>query len=245
MTTIPYFVSPLIYICPTRHGAVVLDLKRNRYLGIDRSDALLLSKRVQGFAKRDTWLSAATEGSSNEPSETDLLLSFISAGIVTTESGAHKHIVSADVSLDGPLASVGEEIISSTRVRFLHIAVFLIVLLRSAMSLRCRRLLSIVSRVYRRHAIANAGGYQFNLQRVSELVYIFRSLRPYFFLAKDNCLLHALMLVNFLAHYGEYAHWVFGVSSDPWVAHSWVQHDYLLLDSTPEKVCSLDVILAI
>jgi hypothetical protein len=241
----PHFIAPLIYICATRHGAVVLDLKRNRYLGIDRFDAMLLSKRVRGFSKRDIWLSAAAETSANETSDADLLRSFVSAGIITTEPGVRDQMLSANVSLDGPLASVGEEIISPTRVRFRHCMAFMMVFLGSAISLRYRPLLYVVSKVYRRHSIANARGYQFSLERVSKLVYIFRSLRPYFFLARDNCLLHALMLVNFLAHYGEYAHWVFGVSSDPWVAHSWVQHDYLLLDGTPEKVCSLEVILAI
>lgn len=194
---------------------------------------------------RDEWIDVATETSGEHDSDADLLDSLLREGLLSITAVETSDVVSTDVPLDGPLVSIGEEIIATSPVRFRHVAVFLFYLFRSAASLRCLTLKSIVRRVYRRRSATIAAGYMFDLSRVSALVDVFRSVRPYFFIARDHCLLHALTLVDFLAHYGEYPIWVFGVATDPWTAHSWVQQGNFLLDSNPEKVCSLNPILAI
>jgi hypothetical protein len=153
--------------------------------------------------------------------------------------------VSTVVSLHGALVSIGDEITAQAVNPSRHVLAFLFSLLSSSACLRCVPLRFIVQHVYRRHSASLAKGYTFSVSRASALVDAFRLIRPYFFLAKENCLLHALTLVNFLAHYGEFPLWVFGVRSDPWAAHSWVQQDQYLLDCNPESVCGLEPILAI
>lgn len=239
-----YSLAPLIFLCPTRDGVVLLDLKRNRYLGLSCPDSLALSKRVNGFPKVAQWIDFEASATAREFPMT-LLDSLLADGIVTSSPAGSNEVISTEIRLHGPLVSIGEEIVEKCRVRPTHLVNFLVCFLSSAASLRCVPLRYIVRRVYRRRSRAIVSGYTLNLSHVSELVDAFRSIRPYFFLAKDHCLLHALTLVHYLARYGEFPLWVFGVATDPWTAHSWVQYDEFLLDCNPEQVCSLEPILAI
>ena len=243
-----YSLAPLIFLCPTRDGVVLLDLKRNRYLGLSCTDALALSKKVNGFPKFDQWIDHEARASTRASTRASPMIpldSLLADGIVTSGPTGSNEVISTEIRLHGPLVSIGEEIIEKCRVRPMHLVNFVVCLLSSAASLRCIPLRYIVRRVYRRRSRAIASGYTLNLSHVSELVDAFRSIRPYFFLAKDHCLLHALTLVHFLARYDEFPLWVFGVATDPWAAHSWVQYDEFLLDCNPEQVCSLEPILAI
>ncbi len=86
---------------------------------------------------------------------------------------------------------------------------------------------------------------QFSKAQIFDLIAAFRRLRPLAFTAKGRCLVHALTLVKFLSHYGVRPTWYIGVMLRPWAAHSWVQLDGLVLDSTPEKVCEFTPILAV
>jgi hypothetical protein len=236
-----YFMAPSVFVCATRHGAVFLDLTHDRYFGLGCSNALTLSKYVHEFPKSDYWKDSST----SDASTSSLLESLLMAGILTSQAPEAREIVSTQVHLHGALVSIGDEIVREVPVRVRHIAVFSFFLARSAVALRWLPLRSVVRKVYRRRREAIARGYRFDLSRTSELVYVFRAIRPFFFSADGHCLLHALTLVNFLGHYREFPVWVFGVTTDPWTAHSWVQQDCFLLDTSPDKVCHLDTILGI
>jgi len=251
-----FFLAPLIFACPTRHGMVLLDVRRNRYLGLGIGESQTLFRNVDGLPSPSlrmdvaaivtSDISAAAGASTTTISaEGGLLGSLLREGIITTEAPRSAEIVSAAITLHGPLMSIGDEMTKPSRARIHHVTAFLVYLIYSAVSLRYLPLRFVVRHVYRRRAAAIANGYTFDLSKVSELIDIFRSIRPYFFIARNNCLLHALTLVNFLAHYGEFPVWVFGVTADPWTAHSWVQHDRFLLDCNPEKVCNLEPILGV
>jgi hypothetical protein len=73
-------------------------------------------------------------------------------------------------------------------------------------------------------------------RELAELVGAFLTLRPFFFAAKDACLFDALSLSEFLATYGVFPNWVFGVQSRPFAAHCWLQLDGLVLNDTIEHV---------
>jgi len=238
-------MSPLIFTSVTRQGAVLLDLKRNRYLGLSHSDAVVLSRNVEGFPALDRRPEFGEAPQVEHANHAAILETFLRRGIVTMRFTPTGNIVSSVVSLHGSLVSIGDEITAQAVSPGRHLPAFLFSLLWSSACLRCVPLRFIVQHVYRRHSAAIAKGYTFSVSRAAALIDGFRLIRPYFFLAKEHCLLHALTLVNFLAHYGEFPLWVFGVSSDPWTAHSWVQQDHYLLDCNPESVCGLEPILAI
>jgi hypothetical protein len=74
-------------------------------------------------------------------------------------------------------------------------------------------------------------------------VQVFRRLRRLVFSEKDRCLLNALALVLFLRRYGHFPLFVIGVKTRPFGAHSWVQHQQILLEGDPASVCHFVPIL--
>src|SRR3984957_9733787 len=78
-----YSLAPLIFPCCTRDGVVLLDLRRNRYLGLACRDALALSECVNGFPKVDQWTDSEAGVYAREPTK-DLLASLLAGGIVNS-----------------------------------------------------------------------------------------------------------------------------------------------------------------
>jgi hypothetical protein len=240
-----YRVSPLVFAGATRHGIVFLDLMRNRYSGIGCSDALVLSKYVDDIPLLETWLGERDGSSDANSSESALLGSLLAAGILTLNPAEKREIVSTQIPLDGALTSIGDEITGHASIGIWQLIVFLCCLIWSAASLRLLPFRYVIRRVHRRRLAAHAMGYNFSLSRACDLVATFRGIRPFFFLPKDRCLLHALTLTNYLAHHNEFPVLVFGVTTGPWGAHAWVQHQHFLLDCNPEDVCHLEQVLGV
>jgi hypothetical protein len=241
-----YFLTAYVYPCHMRHGAVLLHLPRNKYYGLNMADVLYLKKVVANWpASEGDAFATSNSVAFEEGSVTCLIQSLLKANVLQRTPPSRGGITCARVSLDGQLASVGDEIIQKASVRPTHFATFVFSLLSAATCLRCLPLKSTVGIVSRRKARVMSNGYGFNLEHAAQLVFVFRRLRPYFFVAEGNCLLHALTLVTFLAIHREFPCWVLGVRTEPWGAHSWVQHGDYLLDTNPEKVCEYEPILAV
>jgi hypothetical protein len=270
-----YFFAPFVFACPTRHGVVLLDLRRNRYLGLESSDALTLSRFVRSIPQRAEWTdsdSANAQSTANHPTRhggvlldlrrkrylgsersaapdqsiaNNLLQTMLKEGLLTLDPAVGADLVSTEIDLKCALVSVGDEITCTPRVRMRDIATFVFFLIPAAIALRCLPLRWIVRRAHDRRNRAYRRGYKLDVGEVSRHVCTFRAIRPHFFVANDNRLLHALTLINYLAHYGEFPVWVFGIATEPWIAHTWLQHENYLLDENPEAVCRLEPILAV
>jgi len=78
-----------------------------------------------------------------------------------------------------------------------------------------------------------------------ELVLAFIFLRPVLFAGPDTCVLNALAFLDFLACYGWYPSWVWGVKSVPFSAHCWVQEGQVVLNDLTERVRGYTPILVI
>jgi hypothetical protein len=72
-------------------------------------------------------------------------------------------------------------------------------------------------------------------ERLREMVETFGRLRPYYPRAY-LCLFDSLALVNFLAPYGAFPQWVYGVRLNPFAAHCWVQDSGVVLNDVVENV---------
>lgn len=80
---------------------------------------------------------------------------------------------------------------------------------------------------------------------IANVVSTYLRLRPLLFTARDRCLYDSLTLVTFLAAERISAHWVIGVRIRPFAAHSWVQHDDVVLNDQHERVRAYRPILVI
>ena len=240
-----YYLAGHIFACATPHGAVLLDLRRNKYYGLDLTDVVSLADIVLNWpAKRSSAQNVST-AALDRPRRDTLVRSLLEANILQQSPPTDRDIGRSMFSLDGELVSVGDEIIAKAPVRPAHVAAFLFSLLSAFVSLRFLRLNFTVRVVHERKARALAKGYWFDPDRAAQLTFVFRRLRPYLFSANGNCMMHALALVNFMAIYGEFPCWVLGVKTQPWGAHSWVQHEKLLLDTNPAKVCPYNPLLCV
>jgi hypothetical protein len=235
-----YWLANLVFVAPTRHGAILLDLNRNRYLGVGRAETQALERMIEDWPTQATDLFKP----SRRIAEKELIDSFLNREIVRFGPHEPRVIQQTSIRLDGELVAIGDEIDSPASVRIRHVLFFLYALIASRVALRFQPIASVIQRVHARRAAAIRNGHDFDWRRASELVSIFRRIRPYVFVAGGHCLLHALTLVRFLAHYNEFPQLVLGVKVDPWGAHSWVQHGNFLLDTNPEKVCGFAAILA-
>lgn len=234
-----YWVPHHLRVAVTPTGVVVLDLKRDRYFALDETNARELA------ALATNWDEVSTETQPFEAVSRDAALSrvdaLIRAGLLSRDA-PDRSFRARRVDLTVQLASGGLPGSPAASLRPHHVRSFVLACLWAKRVMRSRTLYSVACEI----SEARTGNSEVvDLQRTIELVSVFRGLRPYSFEAKDRCLFHALALQRFLFRYRSYPTWVVGVSARPWAAHSWVQSDECVLDSSPEEVCGFTPILGI
>lgn len=236
-----FWMPPHTRVCVTATGAVVLDLKRNRYFGLGYREARSLSTLATNWSAAST-----TSGQSLEPMPLDdaarLAEALVKAGFLTPVAPTEAGPSFTAIESNGTLTSVGHELSAEVRLHLNHIVAFLRACIWAKRAVDSRLLYSIACEV----ASNKAGASQtLDLERTIELVCAFRRLRPYAFAAKDQCLFHALALLKFLSYYNIFPTWVIAVRPTPWAAHSWLQSGSFVLDCNPEEICEYTPILAI
>ena len=129
----------------------------------------------------------------------------------------------------------------STHIRLRDIGRFLTACLFAAWRLRSTTIEATVRAVERRRR-ADTPEHPPDRSALRHLVALFRRLRPLF--PKDAlCLFDSLALLEFLARYGCFPHWVFAVTLNPWSAHCWVQYADVALNEDAERARHYTVIL--
>ena len=236
-----FWIPPHTRVCVTATGAVLLDLKRNRYFGLGYREARSLSTLATNWSA-----ASMASGRALEPMQPDdaarLADALIKAGFLTAVAPTESGPPIASIDSSAALTSVGYELAAAPRLHLHHMAAFLRACIWAKRAVDSRLLYSIACEV----AKSKAGlTHDIDLQHTVELVSVFRRLRPYAFAAKDRCLFHALALLKFLAHYDVFPTWVIAVRPTPWAAHSWLQLDNHLLDCNPEEISGYTPILAI
>jgi hypothetical protein len=103
----------------------------------------------------------------------------------------------------------------------------------------------VIQRVRRRkHLMASKAGL-FDIERARTLVEAFARYRVFLFSSKNECLHDSLALIEFLARYGIYPDWVFGVQTRPFAAHCWVQQADVVFNDTVEHVSGYTTIMVV
>jgi len=118
--------------------------------------------------------------------------------------------------------------------------------LQAKLSLKLRPIQSIVESVRDRKArLAARAPQEADPVRLRALVTAFTRLRPLFYTLRSACLLDSLTLVHFLSAEGIHPEWVFGVKTEPFDAHCWVQHGEIVLNDVPDRVRQYSPILVV
>ena len=79
---------------------------------------------------------------------------------------------------------------------------------------------------------------------IVDLFAIFQSLRPYY-PRPYLCLFDSLALIHFLARFGVFPQWVYGVRLEPWGAHCWVQSGDMVVNDIVDNVNGYTPIMSI
>jgi hypothetical protein len=247
LPTVPFTLAPHVHVCVTGDGSVLLDLKRDKYIGIGRRDTELLAAAISSWPKPQ-WDCTETAPTSDAVAAhtDDLCRSLAADGLLA--SGVSDGVQVAEeppIDMKREWMSVGDELEAESKVTLRHVVNFVVAFLWARSSLAWRPFSATVELMRvekaRRASSIDANG----MVKMTALVGVFRQLRPLVFAAEGRCLLHALTLTRFLNRYGFYPEWVIGVATQPWAAHAWVQCGNFLLDTNPEKVCRYTPILVI
>jgi hypothetical protein len=249
-----------VHVCATPHGSVLLDLRRDKYFGLGRTETLLLAASVPEWPK-PVW----TDGPCVVRQENDvkaralsLCESLASDGLLLRDvdvgsprSGSRREALeargAAEIRRDmkGDWISIGDDFEVASTVGLRDVSNFLWAYLWVRGSLALRPFAATVESMRHLKAQRRDGRHAWHYHRVAVLVDVFRRLRPFVFAAEGRCLLHALTLVKFLSRYDFHPEWMIGVTTQPWGAHSWAQWGNFLLDTNPEKVCGYVPILTV
>jgi hypothetical protein len=204
-----YFLPQWIYVCLTADGAVFLDVRHDRYSGLDPARTQTLSSLVAGDCERADCQSLAAE--------------LISAGLLTVQSDNRGRPLAA--TLFAPPESVLVEPDDQVpAINALHVVRFLSSCISVWLRLRMRSLEYALSRLQAcKERATSSGRGRHDINTAKQLASIFVYLRTFAYTASDHCLYDSLVLSDFLRRYRVSSTCVFGVRTLPFAAHCWVQ----------------------
>ena len=233
-----YDLPQHVYACRTDDGVIFLDARHDRYFGLSGTAVAALPDLVRNWPSGDTRARSGSEAPIPRAEVHRVADNLIERGLLCRGGDAESPRRRASVpplSMDLPRAVVE----ARRALRAVDLIYFLLACTQAIWLLKRHPLEVIASRV----TAARRNGEPLDLVDVFGRVQVFRRLRRLLFSEKDRCLLNALALVLFLRRYGHFPHFVIGVKTLPFGAHSWVQHQQTLLEGDPASVCHFVPIL--
>jgi hypothetical protein len=226
------------HCCFTDDGAVLLDLRADRYSVIPRTEARTLAW-LFGDRTADT---ASTQIHASGAAQS-VAATLLQRGLVTYDRERGRPFEPLTVDLTCRVLLDGA--IFQPRMRTRDVFRFLrsSVVVRNA--LRAHSFQYAIERLRQRKASSNQADAAFDLERATTLVQIARRIRPFIFTAHKQCLYDSLVLAEFLALYALYPCVIVGVATQPFRAHCWVQHSGMAFNSDGEDVTQYTPILSI
>lgn len=231
----PYLLAPHVFPCVSGQHVVLMDLERDKYVAV--VPAHRLAARVRG------WPVAAAQASGAHEADADadeLISRMLAHGMLVTDPRLGKPAV--PVAIPRPERTLLEfDFGERPRTRPAYFLRFARSCLRAQLSLKLAPLQSIVSAVRERKArLGHAAAPD-----LRERVRAFTRLRPLFYTVRSACLLDSLTLLHFLGADGIRPDWVFGVKTEPFDTHCWLQQGAVLLNDLPDRVRQYSPILVV
>jgi len=232
-----YRLADHVRACRIDEQVVLLDMRRDKYLGIGGAQLAALSQVITDWpadrAQQPT-LAAASLGKWTQ--------TLIDQRMLTDALPARPRIT----TLPEPTQSLDPDI-DARRSSPVYPDLFNLAWssFSAALWIRRRCIADIASSVARLRSRNTAGGASANADHLQASVSSYMRLRPFMFTAHDKCLHDSLTLVRFLSREGIFPTWVIGVRTKPFAAHSWVQSGHLVLNDVHEHVRTYAPILVV
>ncbi|PQA87178.1 lasso peptide biosynthesis B2 protein [Hyphococcus luteus] len=224
------YLSPHIFTCMVGGSLVFLDVKKDRYFGLNTE----ASRRVRALLATeapDTADDAAPEAEHRKALiEDPEIAGLIEEKILTANASVGKPFQ----PIDGPpdlREAPGLLPDERPKLKAAHVAAFLGAYASANIRLRLFGLEHSVNYLKRcKQRLANTPTGNGGLTRLKELIEMFRLLKPLAARGTDACLINSLALATFLAAHGFKTEFCIGVRLDEFGAHAWLQHEDLVLD---------------
>lgn len=231
-------MQPHAFLCRAARHWVILDVSRDSYLCVDRRQFEALGPWLHGW---DEKLSDGPSSGSAPPDEAIALANkLLSLGILSERAERAKPARQTEFSL--PTQAVDYSLPEHARGSvWTRVLAFFLDAARASRQLRDQPFESTVAFVRSRKERASPAR-PFDLEPARSTLSAFDSLRL-FYPRPYLCLFDSLALIHFLARFGLYPHWVFGVRADPFEAHCWVQAGSAVLNDTLERVSAFTPIM--
>jgi len=237
----PYLLAPHVYPCVSGQHVVLMDLERDKYVAVAPADRL--AAWVRGWPIRS--MHAPDSPDDDDAGARTLVSQMLAHGMLVSDPHVGKPAVPVS-SVRAARTLVEFDLEDRPRTEAVLLWRFGRSYLQAQLSLKLRPIQAIVETVRnRRTAHTRPGLGDVDLVRLRALVGTFTRLRPLFYTLRSACLLDSLTLVHFLGAEGIHPDWVFGVKTDPFDAHCWVQHGEVVLNDAPDRVRQYSPILIV
>lgn len=233
----PYRLADHVHACHLDEQVVLLDTRRNKYLGIGGVQLAALSRCIAGWPIDVSDQALATKDASLDAFVKPLL----DQQMLTAESTPRQ----PTLTLEDPLESFDNWSPERAPSSWRDLPVMAWCATVTAVWLKRRCLAEIATSVRRLRPRETSVAAETDPEHLRAAVAAYLRLRPLLFTAHDRCLHDSLTLVRFLATKRLFPRWVIGVRTRPFAAHSWVQSGPTVLNDVHEHARDYTPILVV
>jgi hypothetical protein len=258
LSSMDYALTPHTFVCIDRQRTVILDLKQDRYMQMRLEDSNRLAGHILGWPVLNPPAplpygmgsaygvgSEASPGKSTARSASEAeagtevgrgLTDLVRLGLISTRTEPAAQVDPGVAAAKVVLPPAQYDLLSSGDALPPQSWRALFRCYKAGqLARRWLRTLPLHEVVERVRVLRDRNGNSDSILNVPLAWHVVRSfhyLRPFLRSSKDACLLESLSLLTALGSYRLHAHWVFGVRTEPFFAHCWLQElDCVLNDS--------------
>ena len=233
-----YSLAKHVFVCRNEEYVVVLDVREDRYFSLDAARTAALSAFLPG------WPASATDPGANiAPPVEEVAQPLLDQGWLLEGKAGGKDATPVSVAV--PRVELHDGLHEDRpKINLRAVLAFCAASVRARLLIRVGSFERVVRRVAARRAAA--GRVQaVDMERARQLMAVFGYLRVFLFSHREECLRDSFAVLEFLAGYGIFPEWVFGVRARPFVAHCWVQYEGIVFNDTAEHAGGYTPIMAI
>jgi hypothetical protein len=238
-----HYLAANTYFCEIDESIVFLDLNTGKYITIASRAIAALEKSVHGWSSN--YPHALQESLSADESD-KFLTALTSRGLLTISPEKGKRAAPLVLKTSKEFQVSVLRALERHRLSLLQISEFFRSFLLVSLCMKLKRvpwLYHHLQKIKQRHL--DSANHGRPTAEVFELAAVFRDLRPFFFTAREKCLLDSLTMTHFLLSNRCDVSFVIGVGTKPFGAHAWVQHGETVLNDDLDSAQPYSPIFAI
>lgn len=238
-----YYLAQHAHACVTNGQVVVLDIRRHKYIGLGRVSSALLAPYVEGWPPMDG--DGAVERKSSDESARTTVTKMERMGLITRDPAQAHTATTQTIMTLAARTLVPADLEERPIVKWGFGLRMLQACMTAAWDLRLCRFEQVVSRLRGRKTECSVTAAGCDRQALFDVVERYVYARPLFFSARNACLYDSRTLLELLYYHCIVPTWIFGVHTEPFQAHCWLQLGDLVVNDAVENVSRFTPILAV